>query len=95
MKTRKHNKTNIVLISWVKFIIGAAGIAALALFFGSGYAPPGVCGEVIRNNQAHHIDASPFFYNDVENFTEIVEAAEQLRGEARLQRVIQSNADDN
>ena len=48
------------------------------MFFGSGYAPPGVCGDVIRHNQSADIDASPFFYGDVENMNELIDGAERL-----------------
>ena len=32
-----------------------------------GYAPPGLAGEVLRNNQRHGIDATPLFYTEVES----------------------------
>jgi len=31
-----------------------------------GYTPPGVAGEVLRNNLRHDIDATPLFYTEVE-----------------------------
>ncbi|MCP4569382.1 MAG: hypothetical protein GY841_17545 [FCB group bacterium] len=68
---------------WLKLIIGMSMLAAMVLFFTSGYTPPGLCGEVVRHNQLADIDASPFFYGDVENIWELVEGAEKLRAEAR------------
>jgi hypothetical protein len=52
-------------------------------FFASGYAPPGVCGEVLRHNQEAQIDASPFFYGDVENMAEYEQGVRQMREEAK------------
>ncbi|UCD93923.1 MAG: hypothetical protein JSU69_09140 [Candidatus Zixiibacteriota bacterium] len=63
------------------------GIIAFALFFGffaSGYSPPGVCGEVLRHNQALDIDASPLFYSEVENMSELEEGLRQLLIQAKL-----------
>ena len=61
-------------------------ILLAAAFFASGITPPGVCGEVIRHNQQEDIDASPFFYGDVENMLEIIESAEQMHANAGLKR---------
>lgn len=61
-------------------------ILAAALFFASGITPPGFCGEVIRHNQQAKIDASPFFYGDVENMLEIIENAEQMHHLACFKR---------
>jgi hypothetical protein len=33
--------------------------------------PPGICGEVLRHNQSHNINASPLFYADVENMDQL------------------------
>ena len=71
---------------WIKFLIGSLALAGLVVFFASGYTPPGICGEVIRHNQQADIDASPFFYGDVAHFWDLVEGAEKLRAEARLQK---------
>ncbi len=60
-------------------------IGGAAAFFASGYTPPGICGEVVRHNQQNDIDASPFFYGDVENFSEILTEAEQMYLLKRLQ----------
>ena len=49
----------------------------MAAVFASGYTPPGVLGEVIRHNQRVDIDASPFFYGDVDNMMELIEGAER------------------
>jgi hypothetical protein len=73
---------------WGKFLVGLLGLSLAVMFFGSGYTPPGICGEVIRHNQRHNIDASPFFYGDVENMLELIESAEQLyRGSGLNEKV--------
>lgn len=64
---------------WLRFVCGLCGLIALAAFFASGYTPPGMCGEVIRHNQTADIDASPFFYGDVNNILDLIEAAEQMK----------------
>lgn len=68
--------------AWGKFLAGACLLAAMVLFFGSGYAPPGICGEVLRHNRQADIDASPFFYNDVENMADLIDGAEDLHRQA-------------
>ncbi len=73
------------MAGWLKLIIGAGILSLVAGFFASGYTPPGICGEVVRHNQKMKIDASPFFYGDVENFSEIITAAEQMHRLERLQ----------
>ena len=62
----------------LRFFLGAGILILAAMFFMSGFTPPGILGEVIRHNQELNIDASPFFYGDIENFSEIIEAAEQM-----------------
>ena len=61
---------------WGRLAMGVCLLGAMFGFFASGYTPPGICGEVIRHNQQAVIDASPFFYGDVENMLELIEAAE-------------------
>jgi|GEM_PF-2331171 len=68
---------------WLKFIVGVFILAGVIVFFSSGYTPPGVFGEVLRHNQEHKIDASPFFYGDVENMTEYEEGVRQMREKAK------------
>jgi hypothetical protein len=63
---------------WVRFAVGLCVLAGLISFFASGYTPPGVCGEVVRHNQQAGIDASPFFYGDIDNMLELIEGAENL-----------------
>jgi len=70
----------------MRFIIGLGLLGALAAFFASGITPPGVCGEVIRHNREADIDASPFFYGDVENMLELIEGAERLRDRAQAEQ---------
>lgn len=65
-------------LAWLKLFGGACVITGIAILFGSGLTPPGVCGEVIRHNQEAEIDASPFFYGDVDNMLDLIEGAERL-----------------
>jgi hypothetical protein len=58
---------------WLRFLIGLALLSLCIGFFASGYSPPGVLGEVLRHNQRHDIDASPLFYTEVENMSELEE----------------------
>jgi hypothetical protein len=67
----------------IRFMVGLSILSGMVIFFASGYTPPGICGEVVRHNQREDIDASPFFYGDVENMLELLEGAEQLRDRAR------------
>jgi len=53
-------------------------LALFAGFFISGYTPPGVLGEVLRHNQANHIDASPLFYSEVEHMAQLEEGCRML-----------------
>ncbi|HDH58218.1 MAG TPA: hypothetical protein ENF16_06375 [Bacteroidetes bacterium] len=66
------------LVGWLKLLIGLTALVGVVWFFSTGYTPPGIFGEVIRHNQAHQIDASPFFYGDVENMTELEEGLKEI-----------------
>ncbi len=65
---------------------GLIMLCALVSFFASGYSPPGVCGEVLRHNQANDIDASALFYTDVDNIAELEQGLARLRQERRQLR---------
>jgi len=67
------------LHSWIRFALGLIGLALVVLFFSSGVSPPGVCGEVLRHNQSLQIDASPLFYSEVENMSELEAGLAALR----------------
>lgn len=67
---------------WHKFALGLAMLAVAVLFFSSGYSPPGPAGEVLRHNQAHDIDATPFFYGDVERMSEYEAGVAAMRESA-------------
>jgi hypothetical protein len=58
-------------------------LSLVAGFFASGYSPPGPCGDVLRHNQARDIDASPLFYSEVENMTELERGVMLLRRQAQ------------
>ncbi len=68
--------------AWINLAAGAIFLLVAVAFFASGYTPPGVMGEVVRHNQQADIDASPFFYGDVDNMLELIEGAERLRDHA-------------
>ncbi len=61
-----------------RFILGLAALAAMVSFFASGITPPGICGEVLRHNQANDIDASPLLYSEVEHMFELEDGAAAL-----------------
>ncbi len=67
---------------WLKFIFGLIILTGMICFFSSGYAPPGNFGQVLRHNQEYNIDASPFFFGDVENMSEYEEGVKQMRKKA-------------
>lgn len=53
--------------AWMKLVLGSLVLASVVLFLMQGYVPPGPIGDVIRNNQKQGIDATPFFYTEVES----------------------------
>ena len=70
-------------------------LGLMVAFFASGYAPPGVWGKVLRHNQEMKIDASPFFYGDVENMTELENGLKELREAARLRQLQEEKTADS
>jgi hypothetical protein len=72
-----------VLLPWLKLILGAVALTSLVWFLSLGYTPPGILGEVIRHNQANNIDASPLFYTDVENMSELEKGLKELMSRDR------------
>jgi hypothetical protein len=69
-----------------KFLLGLAALIALAGFFASGVTPPGICGEVLRHNQANRIDASPLLYQEVQHMHELELRVAAMRFEAASRR---------
>ena len=59
------------LVRWAKLAIGLLILAGFAFLLGSGAAPPGRIGDVIRNSHAHQIDATALFYSDLDNMQEL------------------------
>jgi len=76
---------------WARFLLGLIMLAATVLFFSSGITPPGICGEVLRHNQANHIDASPLLYSEVGHMAELEEGVRQLREAARERMLKEKN----
>ena len=54
------------LAAWGKFALGTFLLAGAILTLMRGYTPPGVVGDVLRNNLRNGIDATPLFYTEVE-----------------------------
>ena len=71
MDTRTKSGVGKKLKRWLRFLSGLVLLLGVVFFFTMGYAPPGILGEVIRHNQKHDIDASPLFYTEVENMSEL------------------------
>jgi hypothetical protein len=70
-------------LSFVKRLIRfLSGTCLIVVFFMSGYTPPGAAGEVVRNNQSNDIDASPYYYTDVENISELEQGVREMRVKA-------------
>ena len=65
--------------NWLKFLFGLIMLIAFAGVLASGFTPPGICGEVLRHNQDYDIDASPFWYGDVENMQEYEAGVKEMR----------------
>jgi len=70
--------SNAKIKSWLKLGLGSVLIGAFVWSMTTGWTPPGILGETIRHNQEYDIDASPFFYGDVENMTELEEGLKAL-----------------
>ena len=68
--------------AWLKFFAGIFLLAIVFTFFGSGFTPPGVFGEVLRHNQKQNIDASPLFYSEVDNMSQLEQGVQELREDA-------------
>ncbi len=51
---------------WAKFTAGSVLFATAVLGLMQGHTPPGVAGEVLRNNLREGIDATPLFYTESE-----------------------------
>jgi len=68
---------------WLKFLSGLCLLVLTVLFFASGWSPPGVCGEVLRHNQANDIDASPLIYSEVEHMAQLEAGVLEMRREAQ------------
>jgi hypothetical protein len=63
----------------LRLVIGLTLLSLVVGFFASGVSPPGICGAVLRHNQACDIDASPLIYSEVENMAELERGVAELR----------------
>ena len=66
------------MMNIIKFIVGVIILGGVVLFFASGITPPGIAGDVLRHNQENQIDASPLFYTDVENMSDLEDSLKAL-----------------
>ena len=53
--------------AWAKFMAGTMLLTFAVLLLMKGYTPPGPAGDVFRHNLENRIDATPFFYTEVES----------------------------
>ena len=53
--------------AWAKFVAGTMLLTGAVLLLMQGYTPPGPAGDVFRHNLKNQIDATPFFYTEVES----------------------------
>ena len=67
-KTLQTNHNSRGPAAWAKLVAGTLLLTFIVLLLMQGYAPPGPAGEVFRNNLRNRIDATPFFYTEVESF---------------------------
>ncbi|MBD3234498.1 MAG: hypothetical protein GF315_12300 [candidate division Zixibacteria bacterium] len=72
-------KSKILTNCYIRFLIGLFLLGIIVAFFSSGWFPPGVCGAVLRHNAAEDLDASPLFYSEVENMSELENGITQIR----------------
>jgi hypothetical protein len=56
------------LRSWLHFGLAALLLAGVILGLMRGCTPPGVAGEVFRNNLRRDIDATPLFYTELNSY---------------------------
>jgi hypothetical protein len=54
-------------VAWAKFVAGTMLLTCAVLLLMQGYTPPGPAGDVFRHNLEYRIDATPFFYTEVES----------------------------
>ena len=55
------------LAAWGRLGAGVLLVFLLVVLLMQGYTPPGPAGDVIRNNLASGIDATPLFYTELES----------------------------
>jgi len=78
----------------IKFMIGLILLAGFYTLLASGATPPGIAGEVLRHNRTHNIDASPFWYGDVENMADYERGVRTLRERKAEQSGLRGNSDN-
>ncbi len=71
-------KSYIYKTRYIRFLMGLLLLGLAVAFFSSGWFPPGVCGAVLRHNAAENIDASPLFYSEVENMSELEKGISEI-----------------
>ena len=71
------------LLGWLKFCCGLLLLCALLLLIVQSPLPGGIAGEVVRNNHALQIDASPLFYSEVDGIFEMQRNVLAMRAESK------------
>jgi hypothetical protein len=79
MRSKQTNHHPTAMQRWLRFAVALSLFIAFIGVLMSGVTPPGICGEVLRHNQAHEIDASPLFYSDVEHMSTLESGVRTMR----------------
>lgn len=84
MEKAKAENTKRGLIPWLKLAGGILSLAVIVSVIASGYTPPGILGQVLRNNRQNDIDASPLLYSEVEQMARFEKDVREMRRRAAL-----------
>lgn len=68
---------------WLRFVVGVIALISLIVLIINAPAPPGVLGEVLRNNAAKEIDATAIIYSDQDNIMDMQEGVRRMMREAQ------------
>jgi len=66
-----------------KLMIGISILVGLIFLLSTNDPPSGILGATIRYNIEHDIDATPIFYGDVENMSELEAGLDSLKQDNR------------
>ena len=68
---------------WLRFVVGVIALISLIALIIYAPVPPGALGEVLRNNIAKEIDATPIIYSDQDNIMDMQEGVRRMMREAQ------------